>query len=145
MQPTGGYPSRQTATHPDEMARVSTTVLIPALATCTSHLAIDLLTRLRAKGAQSVPAKATRPFLRRRASQIYREKAARGDRPTVRTEGFPELLASLQAVPSAQVIVHGITFADAVYLVFTDATRTECIGVLRKRRLDRELDERGGT
>ena len=30
--------------------------------------------------------------------------------------------------------MHGVTFADAVYLVFTDGARRHCLGVLRKRR-----------
>jgi hypothetical protein len=38
-------------------------------------------------------------------------------------------------MPEGEVIVHGVTFADAVYLVLTDPGRQHCLGVLRKRRL----------
>ena len=109
-----------------------------ALETCAANrLAADLLERLRAPGAELTPAKATRPFPRRTACTIYREKALKGDRGRVRTDGFAELLATLERATEGQVIIHGIAFPDAVYLVFTDAGRTECLGVLRKRRLDR--------
>lgn len=119
------------------MTRILATVVTPALGTCTDRLAADLLARLRAQGAEATPTKATQPFSRRAAWQIYRQKAAKGDRPTVRTEGYPELLATLEADPEGEVIVHGLTFPDAVYLVFTDTARTECLGVLCKRRLAR--------
>jgi hypothetical protein len=119
------------------MARVPASVVEPALSACADRLAADLLARLRAPGGDAAPATATRPFSRRAALQIYGRKAAKGDRPTVRTEGYPELLASLAAVPAGEVIVHGLRFTDTVYLVLTDATRTECLGILRKQRLVR--------
>jgi hypothetical protein len=55
----------------------------------------------------------------------------------VRTDGYAVLLAALAATPEDRVIVNGVTFADAVYLVFTDPSRQHCLGVLRKRRLIR--------
>lgn len=120
------------------MARISALAVTRALEACVANrLAADLLARLRAPGAERTPAKATRPFPRRTACAIYREKALKGDRGRVRTDGFPELLTTLEAAEDGQVIVHGIAFPDAVYLVLTDAGRTECLGVLRKRRLDR--------
>jgi len=108
-----------------------------ALSMSADPLAVELLARLRAEVGVPTPAKATRPFSRRAALRIYRQKAAKGDRPAVRTDGYPALLAALDAAPDGEVIVHGVTFADAVYLVFTDPGRTECLGVLRKRRLAR--------
>jgi hypothetical protein len=90
-----------------------------------------------------VRAKATRPYPRREALRIYREKAARGDRPDIRTDGFASLLAALAAAPEEQVIVHGIAFADAVYLVLTDADRMRCLGLLRKVRLPGEARANG--
>jgi hypothetical protein len=124
----------RTVTQRGAVARISATVVTPSLAGCTDRLAVDLLARLRAQGAEATPAKATRPFSRRAASQIYRRKAAKGDPPAVCTEGYPELLATLEAAPDGEVIVHGLAFTDMVYLVFTDAARTVCLGVLRKRR-----------
>ncbi|HEX6104815.1 MAG TPA: alpha/beta hydrolase [Gemmatimonadales bacterium] len=115
--------------------RIPAAAVTPALGTCAHPLAADLLARLRARGGDATPTKTTRAFSRRDASRIYRRKAAKGDRPTVRTEGYAELLAALDAAPDGEVIVHGLTFSDAVYLVFTDPGRTECLGVLRKRRL----------
>jgi hypothetical protein len=117
------------------MARVPASVVQPALSACVDPLAADLLGRLRAPGGDATPTTATRPYSRRTALQIYGRKAAQGDRPRVRTEGYPELLATLAAVPEGEVIVHGLRFTDTVYLVVTDAARTECVGILRKRRL----------
>ena len=119
------------------MARISATVVAQALGTCGGPLAADLLARLRAHGGEATPTKTTRPFSRRAAEQISGRKAAKGDSPRVRTEGYLELLARLEAVPEGEVIVHGLAFSDAVYLVFTDPARAECLGVLRKRRLAR--------
>lgn len=119
------------------MPRIAASMVQPALSRSADPLAIDLLARLQAGGAETTPAKATRPFPRLAALRIYRQKAAKGDRPTIRTDGYPELLATLDAIPEGEVIVHGVTFADAVYLVFTDSARAECLGVLRKLRLDR--------
>lgn len=121
------------------MPRIAASIVQPALCMSADPLAAELLARLRVQGSEATPAKATRCFSRRAASRIYRQKAAKGDRPTVRTDGYPELLATLDAVSEGEVIVHGVTFSDAIYLVFTDASRTECLGVLRKRRLDRGL------
>jgi hypothetical protein len=128
---------RYAATQREEMPRIAANVLKQALHMSTDPLAADLLARLQGKGGGSTPAKATRPFSRRAASRIYHQKAVKGDRPAVRTEGYPALLAVLDAAPEGEVIVHGVTFADAVYLVLTDPGRTECLGVLRKRRLTR--------
>ena len=110
-------------------------VLRPALHASADPLAGDLLARL----SQHAPirARATRPFSRRVAFELYQRKAATGDRPWVGTDGYPDLLAALGAASEGQVIVHGVTFSDAVYLVFTDPTRQHCLGVLRKRRLSR--------
>lgn len=119
------------------MGRIAASIVQPALSRSVDPLAVDLLARLRTRAGETTPAKTTRPFPRRAASRIYRQKAAKGDRPTVRTDGYPELLATLDAVSEGDVIVHGVTFADAVYLVFTDSARSECLGVLRKLRLDR--------
>ncbi len=119
------------------MARIPARLIEPALRTCANRLAADLLARLQGEGGPAL-VKATRPYPRREALRIYRRKAAKGDRPVVRTEGYRELFAALDAAPAGEVIVHGLTFADTVYLVFTDAARTECLGVLRKRRLTEE-------
>jgi hypothetical protein len=59
----------------------------------------------------------------------------KGDQPWVRTDGYPALLTTLGATPEERVIVHGVTFADAIYLVLTDPSRQHCPGVLRKRWL----------
>ena len=119
------------------MPSIAARVIEPALRASADPLAADLLARLRRDAAEPTPAKATRPFSRRAALQIYRQKAGKGDRPTVRTDGYPALLAALSAAPEGEVIVHGVAFADAVYLVFTDPGRTQCLGVLRKRLLAR--------
>jgi hypothetical protein len=117
------------------MPRIVASVVEPALRISADPLAAELLARLRVEAVVPTPAKATRPFSRTAALRIYRQKAAKGDRPTVRTDGYPALLATLSAAPEGEVIVHGVAFADAVYLVFTDPGREECLGVLRKRRL----------
>src|SRR5213594_2340592 len=96
----------------------------PALRASGDPLAADLLKRLGGEAAQAPAAKATRPFPRREALRVYQQKAALGDRAPVRTEGYGRLFAALGAAPDEQVIVHGVTFAQAVYLVFTDPTRT---------------------
>jgi hypothetical protein len=118
------------------MARIVASIVEQALSVSADPLAAELLARLRAEVVVPTPAKATRPFSRRAALQIYSAKAATGDGPTVRTDGYPTLLATLSAAPEGETIVHGVTFADAVYLVFTDPGRKECVGVLRKRRLE---------
>jgi hypothetical protein len=119
------------------MARVSPEVLEPALAGSGDPLATDLLRRLR--GQREPPTtKATRPVPQREALAVYRRKAAQGDRSHVRTEGYPAFLEALARAPDADVIVHGLAFAEVVYLVLTDRTRTRCIGVLRKARLRTE-------
>jgi hypothetical protein len=82
-------------------------------------------------------AKATRAYPRREALRIYRHKAVRGDRSSIRTDGYARLLAALTADPDGDVVVHGLSFSHAVYLVFTDPTRSYCVGVLRKTRLAR--------
>jgi hypothetical protein len=117
------------------MARIALSVVEPALRTSGDPLAGDLLARLRQQAAAPPQAKATRPYSRRAALELYQRKAAKGDQPWVRTDGYPALLATLGATPEEQVIVHGVTFADAIYLVFTDLSRQHCLGVLRKRWL----------
>lgn len=112
-------------------------VIEPAVRASADPLAADLVARLRQEAGTPPRAKATRPFSRREALEIYRRKAAKGDRATVRTDGYPALLAALGATAEGEVIVHGVTFAETVYLVFTDPTRERCLGVLRKRRLAR--------
>ena len=115
------------------MPRVVPSVVEPALRASTDPLAAELLGRLRE--APAARAKATKPFPRWEALRIYQRKAALGNRPAVRTDGFPALLAALATGPEEQVIVHGVAFADAVYLVFTDAGRMRCVGLLRKVRV----------
>jgi hypothetical protein len=117
------------------MATISVSVLEAALHASVDPLASDLVARLRAQ-APSL-ARETRPYSRRVAYDIYQRKAAQGDPPWVCTDGYPGLLATLRATVDGQVIVHGVTFADVVYLVFTDPARQRCLGVLRKRRLSR--------
>lgn len=117
------------------MPRIFPSVVEPALLASTDPLAADLLARLRGEAAGASRAKATRPFSRVEALRIYRHKAALGDRPAVRTDGFASLLATLAAAAEKEVIVHGLAFPDAVYLVFTDTNRTRCVGLLRKVRL----------
>jgi len=117
------------------MGNISVSVLEPALHGSHDPLAGDLVTRLRRQAPIRV--RATRPYSRRAALELYERKAAKGDRPWVRTEGYPILLATLGATPEGQLIVHGVTFADAVYLVFTDPTRQHCLGILRKRPVSR--------
>jgi len=109
----------------------------PVLRASADPLAAELLARLRADAEEPLRARATRPYSRREALRIYRHKAAKGDRPGVRTDGYPTLLAALGDALGTEVIVHGVTFADTVYLVFTDPDRTHCVGVLRKLLLDR--------
>ena len=117
------------------MATISVNVLEAALHASVDPLASDLVARLREQAPTR--ARATRPYSRRAAYELYQRKAAQGDQPWVRTDGYPGLLATLRATVDGQVIVHGVTFADAVYLVFTDPARQLCLGVLRKRRLIR--------
>lgn len=119
------------------MPTIASDLVEPALRASADPLAVELLARLRADGEQLLRARATRPFSRREALRIYRHKAAKGDRPGVRTDGYPALLAALGEAPASEVIVHGVTFADTVYLVFTDPDRAYCVGVLRKVLLDR--------
>jgi hypothetical protein len=116
------------------MTRISSSLLEPALLGSADSLAADLLGRLRG-GIVAPASKATRPFPRLEALRVYRRKAAQGDRNRVRTDGYPELLAALSDAPGGEVMVHGVAFADAVYLVFTDRSRAHCVGVLRKVRL----------
>ena len=118
------------------MPSIAPSVVEPALRSSDDPLAADLLARL-ARDAAAARAKTTHPFAREEALRIYRQKAAKGDRPAVRTDGYPALLAALGAAPAGEVVVHGVAFADAVYLVFTDPSRTHCLGMLRKRLLDR--------
>lgn len=115
------------------MGNISVSFLEPALQASPNPLAGDLVSRLERQAPTRV--RATRPYSRRAALELYGRKAAKGDRPWVRTDGYPILLATLEAIDEGQLIVHGVTFADAVYLVFTDPTRQHCLGVLRKRRL----------
>jgi hypothetical protein len=117
------------------MVRIAVSALERALEASVAPLAADLLVRLRQDPGAPPQAKTTRPFSRRAALELYQRKAAKGDRPWVRTEGYPALLAALGASPVGHVVVHGVTFVDAVYLVFTDPTRQRCVGVLRKQRL----------
>jgi hypothetical protein len=93
------------------------------------------MARLRRNVAEVIRVRATRPFPRTEAVRIYRYKAAKGDRAAVRTEGYPALLAALDETLESEVIIHGVTFADAVYLVVTDSARNHCVGVLRKTLL----------
>ena len=118
------------------MPTIGSTVVEPARRATTDPLAADLLARLQCDATRPVRARATRPFSRREALRIYRGKAAKGDRPTVRTDGYPALLAALGEADESEVVVHGVAFVDAVYLVFTDPSRTRCLGVLRKVLLD---------
>jgi hypothetical protein len=118
------------------MPSIAASVVEPALRESTDPLATDLLARLRREGPEATWGKATRAFSRQVALQIYERKAIKGDRPGVRTDGYPPLLAALAGTSEDQVIVHGVAFDDAVYLVFTDASRTRCLGVLRKVLLE---------
>jgi hypothetical protein len=115
------------------MGNISVSVLEPALQASPDPLAGDLVSRLEHQAPTRVSA--SRPYSRRAALDLYERKAAKGDRPWVRTDGYPILLATLEAMSEGQLVVHGVTFADAIYLVFTDPTRQHCLGVLRKRRL----------
>lgn len=117
------------------MARIALSALEPAIRSSQDPLAMNLVARLEQETSAPAQAKTTRPFSRPAALEIYGRKAAKGDRPAVHTDGYPALLAALAAAPDDEVIVHGVTFADAVYLVFTDAARHRCLGMLRKRRL----------
>jgi hypothetical protein len=117
------------------MAKILPSVIEPALRASGDPLAADLLERLDGAAAEAPAAKATRPFSRREALRVYQQKAALGDRAPVRTEGYGRLFAALGSAPDEEVIVHGVTFAEAVYLVFTDPSRTQCVGVLRKVRI----------
>jgi hypothetical protein len=114
------------------MPSIAASVVEPALRASTDPLAADLLARLQREETEPLRARATRPFTRREAQRIYRHKAAKGDRRAVRTDGYPALLAALGESPESEVIVHGVAFTDAVFLVFTDTGRTRCVGVLRK-------------
>jgi hypothetical protein len=116
------------------MTRISSSLLEPALLGSDDPLAADLLGRLHS-GIDVPASKTTRPFPRLEALNLYRRKAAQGDRNRVRTDGYAGLLAALSDARDGEVIVHGVAFADAVYLVFTDPSRTHCVGVLRKVRL----------
>ena len=117
------------------MASISVSVVEPALRASGDPLAGELVARLLQQTPTRV--RATRPYPRGAALELYHRKAAKGDKPWVRTDGYAVLLAALAATPEDRVIVHGVTFADAVYLVFTDPSRHHCLGVLRKRRLIR--------
>ena len=117
------------------MASIPVSVVEPALRASEDPLAGELLARLRQQSPVRV--RATRPYPRGAALELYQRKAAKGDRPGVRTDGYAALLAALASMPEDQLIVHGVTFPDAVYLVFTDRSRRRCLGLLRKRRLIR--------
>ena len=117
------------------MVHIPLSFLEAALQGDFSPLARDLVSRLARQAPIRV--RATRPYARRAALELYERKAAKGDRPGVTTDGYPTLLATLGARPEGQLIVHGVTFTDAVYLVFTDPTRRHCLGILRKRRVTR--------
>ena len=117
------------------MASIPVSVLEPTLQASIDPLAGELLARLRQQAP--IRARATRPYPRRAVLELYQRKAAKGDKPWVRTDGYAVLLAALAATPEDRVIVHGVTFADAVYLVCTDPARQHCLGLLRKRRLIR--------
>jgi hypothetical protein len=117
------------------MADIPVSVVEPALRASDDPLAGELLARLRQESPTRV--RATRPYPRGPALEIYQRKAAKGDRLGVRTDGYAAVLAALASTPEDQVIVHGITFPDAVYLVFTDRIRRQCLGLLCKRRLIR--------
>jgi hypothetical protein len=117
------------------MASISVSVVEPALRASVDPLAGELLARL---GQQTpIRVRATRPYPREAALELYQRKAAKADRPGVRTDGYAALLAALASTPEDQVIVHGVTFPDSVYLVFTDRSRRRCLGLLLKRRLIR--------
>jgi hypothetical protein len=117
------------------MANIPVSVVEPALRASVDPLAGELLARLRQQAPTRV--RATRPYRSGASLELYQRKAAKGDRPGVRTDGYAALLATLASAPEDQVIVHGVTFPDAVYLVFTDGTRRRCLGLLCKRRLVR--------
>ena len=117
------------------MASIGVGLVESAIRASADPLAVDLVARLQQVGGEPPRAKTTRPFYTRAALEIYQRKASKGDRPAVRTEGYPALLGALRASPEEQVILHGVTFSDTVYLVFTDVARRHCLGVLRKRRL----------
>ena len=122
------------------MPSIAPSVVEPALRASADPLAADLLARLQGEEAEPLRARATRPVTRREALRIYRHKAAKGDRSAVRTDGYPALLAALGEARESEVIVHGVAFTDAVFLVFTDTGRTRCLGVLRKRLLGGGLE-----
>ena len=75
------------------MPSIAPHVVEPALQASADPLAADLLARLRHDAPEPVRARATHPFSRREALRIYRDKAGKGDRPSVRTDGYPALLA----------------------------------------------------
>ena len=87
------------------MASISVNVLERALHGSVDPLASDLVARLREQAPTR--ARATRPYSWRAAFELYKRKAAQGDQPLVRTDGYPVLLAALGATPEGQVIVHG--------------------------------------
>lgn len=117
------------------MPSIAPHVVEPALQASADPLAADLLARLRHEAPEPIRARATHPFSRREALRIYRDKAGKGDRPSVRTDGYPALLAALAEALDGEVVVHGVTFSDAVYLVFTDPHRIHCLAVVRKQLL----------
>jgi len=117
------------------MADIPVSVVEPALRATVDPLAGELLARLSRQAPTRV--RATRPYPRGAALELYQRKAAKGDRPGVRTDGYAAVVAALASTPEDQVIVHGVTFPDAVYLVFTDRNRRRCLGLLCKRRLSR--------
>jgi len=119
------------------MPSIAPSIVEPVLRASADPLAADLLARLQGDEAEPMRARATRPFTRQEALRIYRHKAAKGDRRAVRTDGYPALLATLGEARESEVIVHGLAFADAVFLVFTDVGRTHCLGVLRKQLVGR--------
>jgi hypothetical protein len=114
-----------------DVPRVAAELLEPALRASSDPLAADLVARL-AREPAAIRTTATRPVPRREALRAYREKSAKGDRPRVRTDGYPALLAALGQGSDHEVIVHGVAFSEVVYIVVTDAGRTRCLGVLRK-------------
>jgi hypothetical protein len=114
------------------MPSIAASLVEPSLRASADPLAVELLARLRHNAADLTRARVTRPFPRTEALRIYRQKAANGDRRSVRTDGYPALLAALGEAHESEVIVHGVAFSDAVFLVFTDPGRSHCFGVLRK-------------
>ena len=74
----------------------------------------------------------TRPIPTKELIDIYRVRASLNQRRGSPIAGFDELLEGLEAFGNEQVRIHGLSKPDQMFVIFTDASVEELIGVLTK-------------